>query len=55
MKKTHEQAACVKIYPKAQAWYLKNIRKFKKPIPVKGKLGIYDLELDLKKENITFK
>ncbi len=45
MKKTHEKKACCKIYPRAWTWHLKNLRVIKKPFPVKGKLGIYDLEI----------
>lgn len=44
MTKKDEENACIKVYPKAQAWYLKSIKKIK-PIPVKGSLGIFDLEL----------
>jgi len=45
MKKAHERAACCKKYPKAQSWFLRNLRVFKKPIPVKGALSLFDLEL----------
>lgn len=45
MTKRDEKKACVKVYPKANAWFLRNIRKFKKPIPVKGQLGIYNINL----------
>lgn len=45
MKKEHEHDACVKVYPRAWAWHLRNIRRINPPVPVKGKLGIYDLEL----------
>ena len=45
MKKEHEDKACIKVYPGANSWFLINIRPFRKPIPVKGKLGIFDLRL----------
>lgn len=47
MRKGDEKAACVKKYPRAQSWLLRNIRRLQKPIPVKGKLGIYNLVLPL--------
>ena len=46
MTKDDETAACVEIYPKAWAWELKNIRKIK-PFAVKGRLGIYDIEIEM--------
>ena len=45
MKKEHEEKACIKVYPGAFSWFLKNIKPFKNPIPVKGKLGIFTLKL----------
>jgi hypothetical protein len=45
MKKEHEKKACIKVYPGAYSWFLKDIKPFRKPIPIKGKLGIYNLEL----------
>lgn len=45
MKKAHEKAACCKVYPRAQSWFLRNLRVFKKPVPVKGALGLFDVEL----------
>ncbi|MCL4397567.1 ASCH domain-containing protein [Patescibacteria group bacterium] len=47
MKKIHEKDACIKVYPRAHAWFLRNIRPINPPIPVKGQLGIFDVELDL--------
>ena len=44
MTKEDENKACIKVYPKAQAWFLKNLRSINPPIPVKGSLGIFDLE-----------
>lgn len=46
MKKTDEAAAGCEVYPGAYAWELRNIRKLKRPFPVKGALGIFNLEVD---------
>src|SRR3972149_11820218 len=43
MKREHEHRACIKVYPGAYSWFLKNIRPFNKPIPIKGMLGVFDL------------
>lgn len=45
MKKSHEKKACIKVYPKAHSWFLRNIRPLKKIVPVKGELGVFDLNL----------
>ncbi len=42
MTEQDEPAACCKIYPKAWAWILEDIRPIK-PFPVKGALGIYEV------------
>jgi len=47
MEKKHEKKACIKVYPKAHAWYLRNIRPIDPPIPVKGSLSIFNLDLKL--------
>lgn len=47
MTKMDEKRACIKLYPRAQAWCLRNLRLITPPIPVKGSLGIFDLKLDL--------
>lgn len=47
MKKKHEKKACIKVYPKAQAWFLRNLRVFPKPIPTKGSLRIFKVKLDI--------
>ncbi len=44
MTKDHEKKACVKVYPKANAWFLRNLRRIK-PFPVKGQLNIYEVNL----------
>lgn len=48
MKKEHEKNACCETYPKAQSWFLKNIRKLDRPVPIKGSLGIYELSFPKK-------
>jgi hypothetical protein len=45
MEKADEAKACISVYPKAHSWFLRNLRRIKNPIPVKGSLGIYNLEL----------
>ena len=45
MKKSHEKRACIKVYPRAHSWFLRNIRPLKKVVPVKGRLGVFDLNL----------
>ncbi|MCH7641277.1 ASCH domain-containing protein [Patescibacteria group bacterium] len=45
MKKEHEKGACIKVYEGAQSWFLRNLRKIDPVFPVKGQLGIYDLEI----------
>ncbi|MBI2049069.1 MAG: ASCH domain-containing protein [Parcubacteria group bacterium] len=45
MKKKHEKKACIKVYPRAWAWHLKNTRLLKKPVPIKGQLSIYEIDL----------
>lgn len=44
MTKEHEKKACIKVYPGAYAWYLRNLRLLKKITPVKGSLGIFNIE-----------
>ena len=46
MTEEDEDAACCKIYPRAQAWVLKDIRKIE-PFAVKGQLGIYEVDDEL--------
>ncbi len=45
MRSEHEVGACCKVYPKAQAWFIKNLRVFKTSIPIKGQLNLFNLEL----------
>lgn len=46
MVKADEGRACIKVYPKAHSWFLRNIRPIDPIVPVKGALGIYNLDLD---------
>jgi hypothetical protein len=45
MNRNHEKDAMCKLYDGAYAWLLRNIRQFKKPIPIKGQLNIFQIEL----------
>jgi len=45
MKKSHEKKACIKVYPRAYSWFLRNIRPLNKPVPIKGSLGIFSIKL----------
>lgn len=45
MTRKDERAACCRVYPDAQAWVLRDVRKIA-PVPVKGSLGIYDCPLE---------
>jgi len=47
MTKGHEKQACIKVYPRAKAWFLRSLRLITPPIPVKGSLGIFDLSLKI--------
>jgi hypothetical protein len=47
MKKVHEEKACIKVYPGAYAWFLKNLRVLPRPIPIKGSLGIFKVKLEI--------
>lgn len=44
MTQEHVNGACCDVYPRAQAWIFKNLRKLK-PFPVKGQLGIFDAQV----------
>lgn len=45
MKKEDERKACCKVYPHAYSWFLRNLRIIKEPIPMKGKLNIYNISI----------
>lgn len=44
MEKKDEKNACINLYSKAHAWFLRNLRPISPPIPVKGSLGIFDIQ-----------
>ena len=46
MTKEDEKNACCDIYPRANSWVLKNVRRVR-PFPVKGKLNVYDVEVGI--------
>ena len=52
MKVSDKLAACIDLYPGAYAWELKNLRRLDTPLPVKGKLGLFNIEVD--KELLRF-
>lgn len=45
MAKSDEIVACIELYPNANAWLIRNVRVLKNPFPVKGKLGLYKVEV----------
>ena len=45
MTDSHEKAACIKVYPGAYSWFLRNLRPINPPVPVKGSLGIFKIDL----------
>jgi hypothetical protein len=51
MIKAHEAAARCSAYPAARSWFLANIRRIK-PIPMRGRLGIFDVPIEL--EDLEF-
>ncbi len=44
MRREDEASACCPIYPGAVSWILRDIRKIR-PFTVKGRLGIYEVEI----------
>lgn len=46
MVKDDEKYACCELYPKANSWFLTNIRKIQ-PFPVKGQLGLFEVDDEL--------
>lgn len=46
MTAADEPAACCAIYPKAFAWLLRNPRPLPRPLPVIGKLKMFDVDLE---------
>src|SRR3989344_4787890 len=49
MQKKHEAKSCIKFYPGAYGWFLRNIRPLIPPIPVKGELGVFNLSAPAEK------
>lgn len=49
MVKDDERFACCDNYPNANSWFLENIKKIK-PFPVKGQLGLFEVEYDKMRE-----
>lgn len=45
MEPGDENAARCLIYPRARAWELKNARRLEAPFPVKGQLGIFEVQV----------
>jgi len=45
MTKEDEEEACCELYSNACSWVLTNIKKIK-PFPVKGQLGIFEVDYD---------
>jgi hypothetical protein len=50
MIKEHEEKACIKIYPNAWSWFIRNVRLINPMFPVKGKLSFF--EVNVPKESI---
>ena len=44
MAEADEEAACCPVFPGAWAWVLADLRRLR-PFPVKGRLGLYDVDL----------
>lgn len=42
MTRADEKSACCRVYPRAHAWVLRNVRRIK-PFPVRGSLGLYEV------------
>lgn len=48
MTKADEAAACCELYAGAFSWLIRNILRIETPFPVKGKLGLFEVELQFK-------
>ncbi len=44
MTKEDEQEACIEVYLGAWSWLLRDLRLLDQIVPVKGQLGIFDIE-----------
>lgn len=49
MTKEDEDLALCDIYKNAKSWHLRNIRPFKEYIPIRGKLGLFDVDINIRK------
>lgn len=47
MLRSHEKDACCEVYPRANSWFLKNIRPTI-PKQVKGKLGLWEFDCEIR-------
>lgn len=45
MRKEHEKYVGCELYDRANAWYLKNLRRILNPFPIKGKLSIFNVDV----------
>lgn len=45
MTRRDEREACCRVYPGAQSWVLRDVRKIE-PVPIKGALGVFDCPID---------
>ena len=46
MTKDHERQAQCEVYPGAFSWFLKNVKKVPELIPVKGQLGLFEVDYE---------
>jgi hypothetical protein len=46
MVEADEEAGCVELYPRANAWLFHNKRDLVRPFPVKGMLGLFKVEVE---------
>jgi len=49
MIQAHEKLACCEVYPKANSWFLKNIKQTELK-EVKGKLGLWNFDCELREK-----
>ena len=47
MTKKDEKKACIELYLGAYSWFLRNLRPISPPVPVKGSLVIFNLNLKM--------
>jgi hypothetical protein len=45
MTKNDELDACCEVYPDANSWFLEDIVEIAKPFPVKGQLGLFNVDV----------